>query len=460
MANWFQSRQARAGGYSASYILVFVAALGAINYLAVQYNETYDATGAKLYSLSDQTLSALDNLERDVTIYYFDETTSFGPARDSLVRYENASNRVNVRYIDPDADPAVTRAMNIRSLGTTVVEVGESRSETPTFSEQDITNAIIEAVKGEVKTACFLTGHGEAELEDGERLGFAGIGAELGAANYTARTISLLVSPEVPTDCSVLVVAGPNVNLIELELELLSDYVDAGGRLMLMLDYDSSTGLEELAATWGIEVHEDLIIDQSGIGQLLGGGPLTPLVNQFDSEHPITSVMGGNTAVLFPLTRSLSATQQAPGWTSTELALTSADAFATSDFIIENGELTLSDSPQVVNGPIAVAVASSLDIEAPAENADSPMQGRVVVTGTSLFARNAGLARGANRDLILNALNWLTSDEDLISIRPNDPEATPIDMSNADAVRLLVGLVLLLPLLIVAMGVRAWWVRR
>lgn len=460
MANWFQSRQARAGGYSATYILVFVAILAAVNYLAVQYNKTYDATELKLYSLSDQSLTTLNNLERDVTLYYFDETTRFAPARDSLTRYENASNRVRVRYIDPDADPAVTRAMNIRSLGTTVVEVGESRSESPSFSEEDITNTIIKAVKGEVKTACFLTGHGEPELEDNDRLGFAAIAGEVETANYTAQEVSLLASPQIPADCSVVVVAGPSVNFVEPEIALLTDYVDSGGRLMLMLDYDSSTGLEEVPARWGIEVHEDLIIDQSGIGQLLGGGPLTPLVNQFDPEHPITRVMGGNTATFFPLTRSVAATTDAAGWTPTELALTSADAFATSDFAIENGELTLSETAQVVNGPIAVAVASSLDVEEPEEGAEAPAQGRVVVTGTSLFARNAGLARGANRDLILNALNWLTSDEDLISIRPNDPESTPIEMSTADAVRLLLGLVLFLPLLIVAAGVRTWWVRR
>jgi ABC-type uncharacterized transport system involved in gliding motility auxiliary subunit len=459
MANWFQSRQVRAGGYSASYILVFVAILAAVNYLSVQYNKTYDATELKLYSLSDQTLTTLDNLESEVTLYYFDETTRFGLARNSLVRYENASNRVNVRYIDPDAEPAVTRAMNIRSLGTTVVEVGASRSEAPSFSEEDITNTIIKAVKGEVKSACFLTGHGEAAIEDPDRLGFSGAASEVQSANYSAREISLLESPEIPSDCGVLVVAGPTASFVEPEVDLLRTYVDGGGRLLLMLDYDSNSGLEDLAANWGIEIHEDLIIDQSGIGQLLGAGPLTPLVNQYDVAHPITRVMG-NIATFFPLTRSVTTTTDAPGWSSVALALTSADAFATSDFVIENGELKLSETAQMTAGPITVAAASSFDIDTPEEGAETAPQGRVVVTGTSLFVRNAALARGANRDLLLNSLNWLTSDEDLISIRPNDPESTPIDLSTADAIGLLVGLVLVLPLLIVVAGVRTWWVRR
>ncbi len=459
MAKWFQSRQARAGSYSATYVVVFVAILAMVNTLAVQYNKTYDATELKLYSLSDQSLTVLGNLESDITIYYFDQTMRFGLARDSLVRYENASSRVNVRYIDPDADPAVTRAMNIRTLGTTIVEIGPSRSEAPSFSEQDITNTIIKAVKGEVQSACFLTGHGEAAIEDTDRLGLSGVAGEVEAANYSARAISLVESPEIPSDCSVVVVAGPDFSFVEPEVELIRAYVDGGGRLLLMLDYDSNTGLEVLPASWGIEVHEDLIIDHSGIGQLLGGGPLTPLVNRYDAEHPITRVMG-NIATFFPLTRSIAATTDASGWSATELALTSPNAFATSDFVIENGELTISETAQVTDGPIAVAVASSLDVEIPEEGADAVPQGRVVVTGTSLFARNGAFARGANRDLLLNTLNWLTSDEDLISIRPTDPESTPIDLSTSEAIRLLVGLVLVLPLMIIVAGVRTWWVRR
>lgn len=461
MANWFQSKQARAGSYSASYVIVFVAILAAVNYLGVQYNKTFDATEQQLYSLSDQTLRVLDELESDVRIYYVDQRFSFPEARNSLVRYENASSKVTVQYVDPDGDPALARALNVRTPGSTIVEIGASRSEAPSTAEEDVTNTIIKAIKGEVKEACFLTGHGEAVIEDQDRLGLSLLAGEAVDANYSTRTISLLESPQLPASCNVVVVAGPTTAYLEPEIEILRQYANGGGRLLLLFDYDANSGLEALASEFGLAVNEDLVIDQSGIGQLFGGSPLAPVINNFDPQHPIGRVMR-NVYAIFPMTRSISAESGANGWTSLALANTSADSFATAGFTIVDGKMTLSDSAQRTPGPITVAAAASLSI-APAEGAspdEEKREGRVVAVGTSQFARNAALGQGGNRDLALNMLSWLTSDEDLISIRPVVAGSTPIELSQGAVIRLLLGLVIGIPLIIIFAGVRTWWVRR
>jgi ABC-type uncharacterized transport system involved in gliding motility auxiliary subunit len=461
MANWLQSKQARAGSYSATYVIVFIAILAAVNYLAVQYNKTFDATEQKLYSLSDQTLRVLGELESDVRIYYVDQRFRFPEARNSLVRYENASNRITVQYVDPDAEPALTRSLNVRTPGSTVVEIGASRSEAPSTAEEDVTNTIIKAIKGEVKEACFLTGHGEAGIEDPDRSGLSLLAGEAVDANYSTRSISLLENPEVPASCSVVVVAGPTTAYLEPEVEILRQYANGGGRLLLMFDYDANSGLEALSAEFGLAVNEDLVIDQSGIGQLFGGSPLAPIINNFDEQHPIGRVMR-NVYAIFPMTRSVSAGPGTNGWTALDLANTSADSFATAGFAIVDGKMTLSDSAQRTPGPITVAAAASLSI-APPEGASpdaEKREGRVVAVGTSQFARNAAVGQGGNRDLALNMLSWLTSDEDLISIRPVTAGSTPIELSRGEVIRILLGLVVVLPLIIVIAGVRTWWVRR
>jgi len=122
---------------------VALAIIVAGNFLANRYNKTFDATKNKLYSLSDQTEKILDNLETDLTIYYFDRNSEFGAARNSLERYANASSHVNVQYIDPDSKPEIAKSMNVRTYGTVLVEVGANREEAKTAEEEQITNTII-----------------------------------------------------------------------------------------------------------------------------------------------------------------------------------------------------------------------------------------------------------------------------------------------------------------------------
>ncbi len=480
MAHWFESRQVRGGSYSAAYVLVFIAILAGVNYLADQYNKTYDATSEKLYSLSDQTVKILGDLDRDVTIYHFDQKSRFREAENSLVRYSNASNRVNVKYIDPDADPALAQAMNVRTYGTTLVEVGANREEAKTTGEEDITNALIKGLKGSDKTACFLTGHGEADPTNSERDGFSIAKNETEGANYKTKTVSLLETPEVPSDCTAVVIAGPTKSYLEQEVAILRDYVKNGGRLLLMIDFQATPELAELAADWGIKVNDDIVIDRSGIGSLFGGGPLSPLIAEYDDTNPITKVMG-NVATIFTMTRSVQKAADTQGWDVSELMKTTQGSFATSDFKIENGKIDFKEGADLREGPINVAAAAThaaekqaeakpeANAEGAAEGAaakpvelkeDESTQSRVVVTGTSRFARNAAVGRGGNLDVYLNMLSWLVSDEDLISIRPKNPESTPIDLTSSQIKRIFFGLVIFLPLAIVVMGVRTWWVRR
>ncbi len=488
-----KSRQAKSGSYMVTYTLVFVAILAAVNYLGVRYNKTYDATENKLYSLSGQTTKILDGLEEDLKIYYFDQAPSFERVRGSLVQYENASSRVSVSYIDPDSKPELTREMNVSTYGTLFVEYAGDREKANSVSEEDITNTIIRVIKGQEKTACFMSGHGEADLEDAERNGFVGAKTETEGANFKTQAVSLLENPVVPEDCTVMVAAGPANDYLEPEIDILKKYVENGGRAVFLLDNERSPRLVEMLAAWGIRVKDDLIVDLSGIGQLFGGGPLTPLVAEYES-HAITDVMGGS-ATFFPMSRTVEPGDSADGWATTKLFGTTAGSFATEDFEVVDEKLKRNPDKET-EGPISIAVAATFDVPAeesaaapddPNDNDDDndedagnsdkdaaepgtdaaasdddeeERQGRVVVVGTSIFARNSFLGRGSNSDLFLNILSWLSSDEDLISIRPKDPADTPLDLSSSDMSRVFFLTVLGFPLLIIAAGINAWWRRR
>src|SRR6202044_1357916 len=94
------------------------------------------------------------------------------------------------------------------------------------------------------------------------------------------------------------------------------------------------------------------------------------------------------------------------------------------------------------------------------DNGQPPSQGRLVVTGSSSWAANRFLGFNGNGDLALNAVNWLSSDEDLISIRPKPPEDRRITMTRAQLILVRTISQFVLPLIVVIAGTMVWWKRR
>jgi ABC-type uncharacterized transport system involved in gliding motility auxiliary subunit len=57
-------------------------------------------------------------------------------------------------------------------------------------------------------------------------------------------------------------------------------------------------------------------------------------------------------------------------------------------------------------------------------------------------------------------VNWLSSDEDLISIRPKAPENRRVTMTGRQFNAILVTCQFILPLIVVVAGFGVWWKRR
>jgi ABC-type uncharacterized transport system involved in gliding motility auxiliary subunit len=487
------SRQAQYGGYLSIYLLVFLAILVAGNYLAQRYNKTYDATTQKLFSLSDQSKKIVSGLKNDVKMYYFDETarfneSRFGPSpRDQLTRYSNLSPKVAVEYIDPRKNPKRAQEMGVTQMGSLFIEAGGRREESKGITEEQVTNALIRALKPEKRTACFLTGHGEHDIENTRGDGFSAVKEALEGSNYITRAISLLeketpketpktlpapgeqppataapaaAAPlEVPLACSVLLVAGPRTELLAQETDALRKYVqNHGGRLLVLVNPltkgVATKTLEGLLEEWGVKAENDLVVDLSGVGQLFGADEFSPLVSKYES-HTITSEMR-NTASLFPLARTINTGAVKEKVSVQKLFTTSSRSYGLKEF---NQSPIKLDEKRDSKGPLSLAVAGTYG--AGAGSGVPNGGGRFVVVGSSRFVGNAALGfPGGNKDLFLNMMNWLSSDEDLISIRPKEVEDRRLTLTAAQMSRILYANVFGLPLLIIGAGTWVWWRRR
>lgn len=480
-ATMWGRRATRAGVLTSASVLLLLAILVGVNYVAARQHKRWDFTASGQFTLSDQTRRILGSLEAPVNLKVFARDSEFQRFRDRLDAYTYLTSQLKVEYVDPDKQPAVARQWEIQQYGTVAVE-HQGRIERVTGdTEQDITNAIVKAVEGGEKKVYFVQGHGERDTTSADqRIGYNGIAAALQRDNLTVDKLVLAQQQDVPADADVIVIAGPQTDYLQPEIEMLQRYLDKGGKLLLLIDPPDKAdsppliSLIALARAWSVEVGTNVVVDVSSVGQMLGAGPSVPVVATYP-EHPITQNFGLITA--FPLARSVTPVAGGTnGRTAQALAETSERSWAETDLkaVFAGQPVARDEAAGDIEGPITLAAAVSVDAPsappappppAPAAGAappeaPRPPQTRLVVIGDSDFATNSVLGTQGNRDFFMNAVNWLAEQENLIAIRPKDAGDRRVTMTVDQQRRVLYLSVLGLPLAVAALGIWTWKRRR
>ncbi len=456
-SQWLKARQTKYAAYATTYIIVIVTALVVANILADRYNKSYDSTSNKRYSLSEQTAKIVKGLKQDATITYYNQSTRFNDGRDLLDQYANLSRKLKVEYVDPDKNPQAAREANIRNFGTAVVQVGDKKEEAKSMTEEGITGALIRDLKNTTRTVCFVAGSGEHQIDNTDRDGLSQFKNLLLKDDYKSQTVDLLQKAEVPSECTVLVIAGPTKNYQQPEVNAIKKYIEDGGRALFAIDPPLKLGRDEIAdndelanllKSWGVTLDKDLILDLNPIGQIAGTGPQVALVTSYESQ-PIVNEMKG-TATGFPLSRSIQVSNTDKTGVQ-KLFNTSSTSLATDN--LSSPRVNIED-PKNRKGPLTLAAAGTYSTGK--ENS----QGRFVVVGGSTWMANRFISFNGNGDLALNTMNWLSSDEDLISIRPKEKDDRRITMTSSQLAWVRATSQFLLPAIVVIAGIFVWLKRR
>lgn len=459
--NWLVRR-----GSLLVYLIVVLAILVGVNVLASRHDRSWDLTKGQQNSLSNESVKVLKGLQQPLHLLYFDRSANFASARTFLSRYQRVSRLVDVQFIDPDRHPDQARQYKIQSYGTTVVQSGSQQQTVATLAEQDLTNAIVRVLKGGRKVIYFTQGEGELDPSDTGRNGYSDLKTALESENFTVEKLVLAQSPKIPADCAVLIVAGPTHALVAPEVQAIQDYINQGGRVLFMLTPVTAGPLVDyLQTSLNVKLTPDVVVDTSGIGRLFGASELMPIAATYD-PHPITAQMNQE-ATLFPYTRTVEAEAAPTASTSkavvSPLVETTPQSLASTSFT--GGKVAVDASDR--HGPLTLGVAGTLAVSpaaaAPATaaaNSPDSTEARYVVYGSPDFVSNSILGFNGNRDLFLNSLDWLASQQDFISIRPKTAANTPVNLSAAQMRWVLIIFLGGLPLIVVIIGCGIWWRRR
>lgn len=466
--------------YSSNLFLIIVlvlAILVLLNYIFARNHHRFDFTEGRLHSLSDQSVKVLKNLKNEIKLKCFFREGNFsrGKMENLMKIYAYHSKKIKYEFIDPDKNPGLVKRYEITEDGTTILESGEKESRITSSSEEDITNAIIKVSREKKKIIYFLEGHGEASIEEVQERGYSHAKEELEKLAYEVKKISLALSETFPKDASLLVIPGPEKDLLPNELETIKNFLKEGGRVFLMVDPENAPGLKSFLKQYGIKLENDLIVDT--VSRLMGGDYFMPVVSGYE-YHEITKNF--RYATFFPLARSVDEVEDEPEGVSVEvLAKTTPRSWSERE--LAQKEVSFNKDKDKA-GPIPVAAVATIeikeeekeeDIEAETEEIKEEKkkekegemepvekEGRLAVFGDSDFASNNYYNLSGNGNLFLNTVNWLTEEADLISIQSKTSSPRTIQLTLSQGRLIFFTSIIILPLITLITGISIWVRRR
>jgi len=432
------------------FVVLFLSVIGLAGWLSTQYNYHADWTENGRNTLSETSVALLGEISQPVVITVFVRDTAMlrKHIAELVARYQRYKADIELKFVNPDAEPQRVREMNITTEGEMVVESAGQQARTKQISEEGISNALQKVLRGGERKIAFLQGHGERDFLGAANYDLSAWAQQLQAKGSQLYALNLASVAVVPDNTSLLVIAGPQADLLPGELIAIQGYLDRGGNLLWLADPGELFGLSGIGKQMGVQFQPGTIIDPnvSQVGMQLFGtdDPRMALVASYGA-HPVVTGFDFNT--LFPMARGIAINEEGE-WQPTTLLKTLSNVWA------ESGEIAGSigfDAADIA-GPLNIGVALSRD------NGDA--QQRVVVIGDGDFLSNSYLGVGGNLQLAMNIANWLVSDDTLLSIPARSASDITLEMNETELAVVGVGFLFILPLLLLGSGFFIWWRRR
>jgi len=235
-------RSARYGGNLIVQTAIAIVILGLAAYLSVRHPVRWDWTEAAVHSLTQASASVIEGIPEgsEVEILAFFAAGSEAGAERLLEQYTYRSERVRVRFVDPNARPALANRFEIRANGVLIVCAGPCAESLATArvtqaTEEEITKAIRSVISSR-RNVYVLTGHGEADADDTGASGLSQMKKALEDENLSVDSLLLANLEDVPEEADAVVVAGPDRSLLDRELDALGRFLERGGGILVLVD--------------------------------------------------------------------------------------------------------------------------------------------------------------------------------------------------------------------------------
>ena len=430
------------------FVVLLISLAGLSGYLARETRVQWDISQNGRNSLSQASAEVLKKINGplSVTVYATAQDAQSGNIgkiiREFLSRYQRAKPDLIVTFIDPATQPKLAQEAGVQVNGEMVVTFNGKSEHLTTVNEQALANLLMRLARSMEKPVIMLSGHGERKLDGIASHDLGEFGKQLAMKGFKTGTLNFSTASEVPANASVLVIASPQTDLQEGEVDKLLAYIGRGGNLLWLIDEGPLRGLQPLAEKLELTLTPGVVVDPQAQQLKL---PITVALGAHYGQHPVTHNFDYIT--MFPFARQIIVNEN-DSWHSVSLVEAAYRGW------VETGTLDSGiafDKLYDVSGPVSIAVALSRTVH--------DREQRIAIIGSGNFLANTYLGNGNNLDFGINLVNWLTGDENLITIQPRATLDSNLVLNESTLIIIAGGFLIVLPLVFLASGLIIWWRR-
>ncbi|MEB8431664.1 GldG family protein [Cocleimonas sp. KMM 6892] len=467
------------------FSVLFVVIIGLLAWLGKTYHKGFDATQTQRNSLSQTTQELLKRIDKPIllTAYVPDDAVVHTNLRQLIDKYKKYNDNIKLEIINPDLDPARAKQDGIDYSGQLLVRLGENSEKVNSVDEQTMLDVLQRLSRTEPRLVVFVEGHNERSPYSDKSTGMSNLAKVLEQKGFLLQPHNILRTQSLPQNASFVVLAAPQKEFLEGEVKIIAEYLKQGGNLLWLHEPGSLHGLDNIEQQLGLEMNEGTLLDaNTALQEMLGIQHPAAIAIIDYGPSALTTKLAAHTLFPFatPIERDESIKSRDPengpkvgGWQYQPLLTTLPTSWMESGDIQGNVKF---DDDADKPGPLDIAMALTRDVDlsdeaSPSETDDDEKEAkqamqnkqikeqRVLVVGDSDFMLNSYIGQGSNLELASNIFNWLSVDDDLLSIKAKVAPGTSLNLSTAGRIGLAV-LWLGLPLLLLLIGTLRWHKRR
>lgn len=432
-----------------------------------------DVTENKLYTLSEESIEQIENIDKDVLIYFFGFQDN-EKTLDLAKQYSRANSKISIEDININDRPDLAEKYELEDGNSAIVVKSNDREKILTtedlysydyttyeeidLTEQKLTNSILDVTADEKPVIYFLTGHGEYLVSSHMTI----LSAYLENEVNEVKSLDLLVTNKIPEDISVLAICSPTEDFTDFETQIIIEYINNGGKVIYLNDptfEGNLPNIQKILDLFGMSFDNEGILFEEDTNKMVMQTPnlIIPNISYTDITKEIVS--DGGIAMLNASKIDFKSDEEIEnlGLTIDKMITSSKTSFYRNNLTInsnsktnedEEGEFTIG---AVINKQIDANTTSSLIVFANNAFATDYQINISNQTIPAIYLYN-------NKDLILNSISYLTNKEDRITIR-KDVGIVSYTVTEAQD-RLIRAIIFGVPLIIITIGIIVWQLRR